>query len=392
MSALAAVTAVDVLIAGAGPAGMSTALHLCRADPSWARRILVVDKAVFPRPKLCGGGITQPGADILTGLGLGFEPAHIAINEVHFVFGPVAYALYGAPAFRVVRRDEFDHWLVQQGERRGVEVRQGEAITGVAAQPGGIAIQTERGMYRARVLVAADGSNGVVRRSLRWGDSGHKARLLEVLTPETGDHPAFRGGWAVFDFTPLKQGLQGYYWDFPSLASGQPFMNRGVYDSRAVPDGPRADLKNVLAEELARRGLHLQDYTLKGHPIHCFDAAAVLSRPHVLLAGDAAGADPLLGEGINFALAYGQVAAEAIIVAFRQDDFGFDDYTQRTFKHPILSQLRGRSQAAHLLYRLRGHPQLAQSAWALAPMLLRLAAWLRPTYFPVDHPRLTRLV
>jgi flavin-dependent dehydrogenase len=382
---------VDVLIAGAGPAGMSTALHLCQADPAWARRMVVVDKAVFPRPKLCGGGVTQPGADILAGLGLEFEPAHIAINDIHLVFGGVVYALAGAPAFRVIRRDEFDHWLLQQAERRGVEVRQGEAITGVAAQTGGIEVQSERGSYRARALVAADGSNGVVRRSLRWGDGGRKARLLEVLTPEAGDHPAFHKGRAVFDFTPLRQGLQGYYWDFPSLMNGQPFMNRGVYDSRALADGPRLDLKNVLAEELARRDLRLQDYSLKGHPIQCFDAAAVLSRPHVVLAGDAAGADPLLGEGISFALAYGQVAARAIIAAFRQEDFDFADYTQRVSDHPLLRQLRGRSWAARWLYRLSGRPRPARAAWALAALAFRLAAWLRPTYFPVAAPRLSRL-
>ncbi|MFW6097498.1 MAG: FAD-dependent monooxygenase, partial [Chloroflexota bacterium] len=49
---------VDVLIVGSGPSGMSTALHLVQADAGWAERILVVDKAVHPREKLCGGGVT----------------------------------------------------------------------------------------------------------------------------------------------------------------------------------------------------------------------------------------------------------------------------------------------------------------------------------------------
>jgi flavin-dependent dehydrogenase len=50
---------VDTLIVGSGPAGSSTALHLVQKDPAWAERILVVDKAVHPREKLCGGGITH---------------------------------------------------------------------------------------------------------------------------------------------------------------------------------------------------------------------------------------------------------------------------------------------------------------------------------------------
>lgn len=391
MSAQAAVEEIDVFIAGAGPAGMSTALHLCRADPVWAGRLLVVDKATFPRPKLCGGGITQPGVDILAGLGLAFDPSHIAIGEIRFSYGRVSYTLNGAPAFRVVHREEFDDWLMQQGERRGVAVRQGETITGVATHPGGIEVRGERQSYRTRVLVAADGSNGIVRRSLKWDDGGRKARLLEVLTPETGDHPAFLMGQAVFDFTPLQQGLQGYYWDFPSIVSGRPFMNRGVFDSR-VAAGLRSDLKETLATELAHRHLRLQDYTLKGHPLHWFDTSAVLSRPHVLLTGDAAGADPLLGEGISFALAYGKVAADAIAAAFRGQDFRFDDYTQRVHHDPVLRPLRSRSQAARLVYRLAGYPRLTQAGWRLAPVLLRLAAWYRPGYFPIPAPRLRRQV
>lgn len=58
---MSAVIAVDVLIVGSGPSGMSTALHLVHQDPTWAKRIIVVDKAIHPREKLCGGGITHLG-------------------------------------------------------------------------------------------------------------------------------------------------------------------------------------------------------------------------------------------------------------------------------------------------------------------------------------------
>ncbi len=66
---------VDVLIAGSGPAGMSAALHLVKADPGWADRIVIVEKSVHPREKLCGGGVTNLGEKMLSGLGLSFAPA-----------------------------------------------------------------------------------------------------------------------------------------------------------------------------------------------------------------------------------------------------------------------------------------------------------------------------
>ena len=84
---MAAVKQVDVLIVGSGPAGSSTALHLLKIDPAWAERIVVVDKAIPPREKLWGGGVTQLGERGLTGLGLDFEPAHVPVREVRASVG-----------------------------------------------------------------------------------------------------------------------------------------------------------------------------------------------------------------------------------------------------------------------------------------------------------------
>ncbi|MCA9976298.1 MAG: FAD/NAD(P)-binding protein, partial [Anaerolineales bacterium] len=67
---MAEIEHVDVLIVGSGPSGTSTALHLLQQDPSWAGRIVLVDKAIHPREKLCGGGMTHLSQNILTRLGL----------------------------------------------------------------------------------------------------------------------------------------------------------------------------------------------------------------------------------------------------------------------------------------------------------------------------------
>src|SRR5690554_1575618 len=125
---MAEIEHVVVLIVGSGPSGTSTALHLVKSNPSWAGRIVIVDKAVHPREKLCGGGVTHIGQNILARLGLPFEPNNFEVREVRLVYQDQSYSFYGNPVFRIVRRDEFDHWLVQTAEKLGVRVRQGEAV------------------------------------------------------------------------------------------------------------------------------------------------------------------------------------------------------------------------------------------------------------------------
>lgn len=377
---------VDVLIVGSGPSGISTALHLVRRDPAWAGRVVVVDKAVHPREKLCGGGLTHIGQNVLANLGLSLEPRNFPVKEVRLLYRNKSYSFYGDPVFRIVRRDEFDHWLVKTAESLGVTVRQGEGVTAVTPHDDYVEVVTERAVFHAKVLVAADGSRSFVRHKLKWEDDSRVARLVEVLTPEDPDDlPEFREAVAVFDFTPMDEDLQGYYWDFPSYINGQPYMNRGVFDSRAVPRKPKADLKGVLGESMAERGRELDDYQLKGHPIRWWSSNGRFSEPRVILVGDAAGADPLMGEGISFALGYGEPAADAIIDAFARSDFSFADYRERLLAHSLFKQLSIRTQLARLAYLLN-YPIVVRIGWTLMRLFLRFTPWKDRNYVPARQP------
>lgn len=377
--------AVDVLIVGSGPAGTSTALHLLQQDPAWAQRMVMVDKAVHPREKLCGGGITHLGQNILARLGLVLEPRSFDVREVRLIYRDKQYSFFGNPVFRIIRRDEFDHWLVRQVEAQGVPVRQGEAVQAITPHADYVEVVTEKATFHAQVLVAADGSRSFVRRALKWGNDGrHVARLLEVLTPENPLRtPEFRERTAVFDFTRMTDGMQGYYWDFPSYVDGQPMMNRGVFDSRACPQRPKTDLKQDLRASLAERQRKLEDYKLKGHPIRWWDRNGRFAQPRVILVGDAAGADPLFGEGISFALGYGPVAAAAIQHAFARQDYSFADYKARLLADPLFKQLDIRTRLARFAYLMK-YPWFVRAGWHVARWVIRFTRWRNPDYVPTD--------
>jgi geranylgeranyl reductase family protein len=383
---------VDVLIIGSGPSGTSTALHLVKNDPEWAERIVILEKEVHPREKLCGGGILHMGSNILAGLGLSLEPDHFEVREARLVYEDKSYSFYGNPIFRIVRRDEFDHWLVRTAEQRGVRVRQGEAVKDIVSHDEYVEVKTEKGTFHARVVVGADGSRSFVRRRLKWDDDSRVARLMEILTPADARlQPEFRDGIAVFDFTHMTDGLQGYYWDFPSFVKGKPFMNRGLFDSRARPERPKADLKQTLRQSLAERDLDLDDYKLKGHPIRWWSRDGRFAIPHILLVGDAAGADPLVGEGISFALGYGEVAADTIEDAFARQVFSFETYRERLLADPLFRQLDTRTRMARFAYLLK-FPWLVRLGWRVAPFIVRFTRWHDPEYNPIETPDSTMMV
>ena len=382
---------VDVLIIGSGPAGMSTALHLVKADTGWAKRVVVIDKAVHPREKLCAGGVTRLGAGVLASLRLSSRPASYPVHEARLIYQDQGFSIQDKPLFRVFRRDEFDHWLVQQGEQRGICIRQGEVFKDIIPHNNYVEVITEKAIIHAKVVIAADGSRSLVRQRLKWNDNGRMARLLEVITPEVAEErPEFRDNIAIFDFSRMAAGLQGYYWDFPSLVKGKPFMNRGVFDSRIRPERPRVALKEELREAMSKRERDLDACELKGHPIYWFDRNASFSRPRIILAGDAAGADPLFGEGISFALAYGEVAASAVVDAFAGNEFGFVDYRERVLAHPLLRQLRLRAFVARITYRVKS-PRLLYWCWRISPFFFRILAKYNASYMPVKRLRLAKI-
>jgi flavin-dependent dehydrogenase len=120
----------------------------------------------------------------------------------------------------------------------------------------------------------------------------------------------------------VRHGLRGYAWMFPCLIDGAPHANVGVYSVEAA--GAGRELSRLLAEQVGRLGA--PPGPVKSFPIRWYGRGTRIAAPHVLLAGDAAGVDSLMGEGISFAFEYGRRAAAAAARALAASEFTCSDY------------------------------------------------------------------
>jgi len=357
----------EVIIAGAGPSGCAAALQLSKLDPNLAGGILLLDKAVFPRMKLCAGAVSADGALLLEQIGFDFDVPCAPVHVTKMIL-PTGCLRFEQPNhFRVVSREQFDNHLFQISRDRGVVTQDGEAVEGVIQSPDEVIVQTSKDEYRAKILIAADGANSTVRAKLGLSRIGRIMVGMEIHAPlADASIPSFVDNTILLDFEPLNQDLPGYCWVFPTVNEGPPVLSLGIL---AAPfrNGQVSSVKDVFADWLAGLGLDLRAFDLKAHPALRYERRASCSQPRVLFVGDAAGLEPLFGEGITSALGLGTIAAQFAFDALLDNDFSFSGYEKRIRSSRIGSMMRRRHMVARRIY---SHPKLAR-------LLLRHGALLR---------------
>lgn len=301
------------------------------------RRVAIIEKAVPPRYKTCGGGLLGRTLQMLPfDIGCVVE-RECFTAELHHHAPDLGFAVRrDRPVVTMVMRDRFDHLLTREAQNSGTELFAGTSVLGVAPCSDRVELRTNTGTITAGFVIAADGAGSVVARKAGLPELRHVVPALECeITVEPGRFEKYHHA-ARFDFglTP-----HGYAWVFPK----REHLSIGVLTTRRGS----CNLNDEYARYLAHLGLDVPIQEERhGYMIPICPRESMFDKPRILLVGDAAGlADPVTAEGISAAIMSGQLAAQSILEAGESD-------VQRVYRKKLQEALLPELRVARLLARV----------------------------------------
>ena len=395
----------DVIVVGAGPAGSATASYLARAGVD----VLVLEKAQFPREKVCGDGLTPRAVKALIGMGVpvGEQDGWVRNKGLRIIGGGVRLELpwpelSSYPGYGLVRtRLDFDEILARSAQKAGARLLEGVTVTGpvldengrivgvrarssdseagAAAggprRPGdspGVAggrppgpVEPER-IYRARVVVAADGNSS--RLALSMGLSKRDDRPLGVAVRTYYTSPRHNDDYleSWLDLWDGERLLPGYGWIF-GMGDGTSNVGLGLLNTSS--SFGNVDYRDLLRRWLA--GMPAEWGYLEENRTQPVRGAALpmgFNRtPHytrgLLLAGDAGGmVNPFNGEGIAYALESGELAAQVIAQALARPDAAGAERVLMAYPQALKAAYGGYYTLGRRFVQAIGNPKVMQFA------------------------------
>lgn len=314
----------DVVVVGAGPAGSTVAKNLAEKN----LKVLLIDKATFPRDKPCGGGLP-------TRVVKRFPYIEPLIDSVSY--GTTMYSsslrykfdfTRDKPFLMMTIRKQFDHGLLSLAQKAGARFQSGKSVVDVLIQNNKAVILLEDGQsIETQMVIGCDGMHSVVAEKTKL------AKKLEVLCIcLMQEQPMTPKELSTF-FTKKRlaylfikaQGIAGYGWVFPKKNC----VNIGIGEfqsavSKARPKIPLKETYERFITVLKEKKLLPPEFpieNLRGATLPIFPLENTYG-DRVLLCGDAAGfINPITGEGIYYAMASGYIAAQVVADAFKKQDF-----------------------------------------------------------------------
>jgi geranylgeranyl reductase family protein len=285
----------DVAIIGGGPAGSTAAYRLATAGA----RVLLVDKATFPRDKPCGGGVTGRAARLLP---FSIEP--VVEDTVSQMNCGLRYRQHISrqarkPIAYMTQRSRLDHFLLEKAADAGAEVREGTTV--------------DARELDARIVIGADGCNGSAAKQLGLAGKVAYGVALEANYPWKKHY----AGAMVLEIAIIRG---GYGWIFPK----GDHINVGVGGNEA--EGPK--LRTELRRMCEAYGIDPESATgTRGYRLPMRAAGTTLARGCTAVIGDAAGlVDPFSGDGMYEAFYSAKLVTEAALEVLAGRAENLDSY------------------------------------------------------------------
>ncbi len=359
----------DVIIVGAGPAGLSTALFLVHATPELRDRVLVLERKTFPRDKFCAGAVGARADHLLAGIGVHVEVPSVSITGVRMTVPQGISERAPGPIGRTIRRVEFDAELANQVRKRGITLLEAMPVEEISVSSRGVEVGAGGSSFSGKILVGADGVGSFVRRWLGLPFGSLRARVVEVDSERVhGDPPP-----SVLHFDVSDRGLKGYAWDFPTPVANRIMMSRGVYGLVFPGDEP-PDVGALLDRRLRRLELDPARCRKKQMVERGFEPHQPFARGRVMLVGEAAGVDPVTGEGIAEAIQYGSVAGPFLADKVLRNEPSLTDWPGHLLRSVVGADLFLRRWGAYLCFRYARRP--VETLFARVPRILDLTTRL----------------
>jgi menaquinone-9 beta-reductase len=297
----------DVIIIGAGPGGTSAAYLLANAG----MRVALLDKAIFPRNKLCGGMLSERTEKVYRSIfGDGWQDVYeFSCTGAKFFYRE--RLLNEVSNYRKIyfaTRTTLDHHLVQLACASGATFMEKSCVTSLETDSGLVRLKNGSAI-RGDFIIGADGVSSIVAKTIGFPINNLKlAAGLEIEFPRQGNMADLSQPEIYFGFVRW-----GYGWILPKKDTLTIGIAGLAQKNRSLKESFQIFLKQVCSS--------IPDIKWQGHPIPFCNFMLRPGRANILLAGDAAGfVEPVTGEGIAFAMQSAGYAAQAILDAAHSGD------------------------------------------------------------------------
>ena len=319
----------DVIIIGAGPGGTSAASFLARKKID----VLLLDRAIFPRDKTCGDGLTPRCIAMLGEIGVLSEVEKVShrINSAR-IFSPngkyVKTTLEprgNIPDYMLVSpRYLLDEILCRQAIKHGAHFEGDTQVIDIQQHDSGVTVTAKQSQqevrFEAKIAIIATGASlGLLKKT------GFIETIPAPIIAARAYYENVREISDSFDFHFDGVELPGYGWVFP-LGGGRANIGLG-YMPVGKTEGKKS-IKKMLKDFVERPAFHAmlssanQTTEFKSYPIRTDFSTAKTYHKRTILAGEAAGlVNPLTGEGIDYALESGKIAAQHVESWLKDSDF-----------------------------------------------------------------------